>query len=139
MKIKQWLSSLFSSYKFEQVQVEEEVLDEIVRLALGAHPREFIAFLEGRVKNKVLKITGLFYQEYFADENSAFARINFPMGLNVVGTVHSHPVPSTRPSDADLFLFSKQGMVHMIIKTPYRKSDIAIFDSAGKRISVAVA
>jgi proteasome lid subunit RPN8/RPN11 len=50
-----------------------------------------------------------------------------------VGTVHSHPTPDYRPSKADLALFAKKGIIHLIIRYPYTQGDIACYDNSGNR------
>jgi proteasome lid subunit RPN8/RPN11 len=125
-------------FVFENVVIERDVIENIVAFARENHPREFIMFLEGKVKDKVLRIDALSFQEYVSNNETAVARINFPIGTKIVGSVHSHPGPSNRPSNADLRLFSKQGMVHLIIRYPYTQFDIAAYDKNGRAIKIAV-
>jgi len=61
---------------------------------------------------------------------------NLPMTTSIIGTVHSHPGGSTRPSEADRHLFSKFGYVHAIIGEPYTPFKTAFYDKNGHRISV---
>jgi proteasome lid subunit RPN8/RPN11 len=124
----------FEKYEFESIVVEKEVIDNIIELAKQTHPKEFVAFLEGKIKDKALTIYGLAYQEYEASTNATWSKINFPVMANIVGSVHSHPGPSNRPSNADLNFFSKRGIVHMIIKMPYRQEDIQGYDLKGDKI-----
>ncbi|MBW3000876.1 Mov34/MPN/PAD-1 family protein [Candidatus Woesearchaeota archaeon] len=135
-KIGNWLKHVFELEKFdyEKIVIEKEVVDGILELAQMTSPKEFIAFLEGRQRKKVLRIYGLAYQEYFANEHSTLSKINFPITSRIVGSVHSHPGPSNKPSGADLRFFSKRGMVHLIIKSPYREKDIQAYDIKGNKI-----
>jgi hypothetical protein len=49
-----------------------------------------------------------------------------------MGSVHSHPGPSARPSDADLRTFSKNGYFHMIVCLPYSMETFKSYDRYGQ-------
>ncbi len=138
--IKKILSKILGleKFRYDQVKIEKNVVLGILDFAKENHPREFIMFLEGKVKNKVLTITGLIFQEFIANEDSAMPMIRLPINTNVVGSVHSHPGGSNRPSDADLYFFSKHGYFHLIIKKPYLVQDIAAYDKLGRRIGFEI-
>ena len=125
-------------FEFEKVIIDKEVVDNIVELAQQTLPKEFVAFLEGKVKNKVLTVKGLFYQEYIANPSYTVYKFNPPTASNFVGSVHSHPGASNRPSRADLRSFSKNGMVHLIIRMPYRQENIQAYDKLGNPIGFEV-
>lgn len=125
-------------FDYDKVVVQSEVIENICSFAKENHPREFIMFLEGKAKDKVLMINGLAYQEYVANDNSTYAKIYFPLNTDIAGSVHSHPGPSSRPSRADLHTFSKHGMFHMIIHHPYNPEDIQAYDKNGKPIDYSV-
>ena len=122
IKIKKWIKSFFKlhKYEFEKINIKQEVIDTICEIAQQTHPKEFIAFLEGKTKNKILYITDLAYQEYVAGYTSTVFKDYLPLTSNVLGTVHSHPGYSNKPSNADLRVFSKKGIIHLIIKKPYQ-------------------
>ena len=140
-KINNALKRVFEldKYEFEKVVIDKEVIDNIVELANQTLPKEFIAFLEGKIKNKLLHIYGLVYQEYFANPSYTVYKFNPPVASNLVGSVHSHPGPSNYPSKADLQSFSKHGMVHLIIKMPYSAENIQAYDLRGNRINFEIA
>jgi proteasome lid subunit RPN8/RPN11 len=135
-KIKKFFE--LDKYEHEKATIKREVIENIVEFARENHPREFLMFLEGKVKDKVLVIDALAYQEYVANNETAVARIDFPLGVKIIGSVHSHPGPSNKPSNADLRLFSKQGFVHLIIRYPYTEFDIAAYDRNGRLITFSV-
>jgi proteasome lid subunit RPN8/RPN11 len=138
--LKNWLKRFFEldRYDFERVIIDREVIDNIVELAKQTYPKEFIAFLEGKTRKKILRIYGLVYQEYFANPSYTVYKFNPPIISGIVGSVHSHPGPSNHPSAADLHSFSKRGMVHMIIRMPYAAENIQAYDKNGNRISFEV-
>ena len=125
-------------YKFNKIIVNQEVIETICEIAQQTYPKEFIAFLEGKNKNNILRIEGLAYQEYIAGYTSTVFKDYLPLTSNVVGTVHSHPGPHNKPSNADLRVFSKKGVVHMIIKKPYHSEDIQAYDLHGRKIEFGI-
>lgn len=139
-KVKHWLKKGFEleKFDFEKIIIEKEVINAILELAQMTSPKEFVAFLEGKQVKKTLRVYGLAYQEYTANEHSTLARINFPITSKIVGSVHSHPGPRNTPSRADLHFFSKRGMIHLIIGYPYREQDIQGYNSNGNKIRFGV-
>jgi proteasome lid subunit RPN8/RPN11 len=121
-------------FEFDRIVFDKEVIDNISELARQAHPKEFIAFLEGKARKKVMRIYGLAYQEYEASNNATWTKINFPVMANILGSIHSHPGPSNRPSNEDLHFFSKHGIIHLIIHYPYGQEDIQAYDMEGNKI-----
>ena len=103
------------------------------------HPKEFVAVVEGKVENKELKITGLYYRTFTSSVNSASFSSFFGGQVNGIGTVHSHPSSNTRPSNADLLFFNKKGGVHFIIGYPYTGKNIAGYDYKGNEIVFRIA
>jgi proteasome lid subunit RPN8/RPN11 len=140
-RIGKWFKSFFEldKFEFDKVIIEREVIDGIVELANQTLPKEFIAFLEGKVSKKVLRIHGLAYQEYFANPSYTVYKLDPPITSGIVGSVHSHPGASNRPSRADLHSFSKKGMVHLIIRMPYSAETIQAYDGNGNIVEFEVA
>jgi proteasome lid subunit RPN8/RPN11 len=139
-RINDWLKRFFEldKYEFDKIIIEKEVIDAIVELAQQTLPKEFIAFLEGKVKKSTLRIYRLNYQEYIANPSYTVYKMDFPIASDIVGTAHSHPGPSNRPSKADLQSFSKKGLVHLIIRMPYSSQTIQAYDMKGNAISYEV-
>lgn len=134
MKLNNLLGKLLgtSKYQFEEVHVESEVIDEIMNIAKEAYPNEFMALLEGKVEEKILKITGLVFLPVETSQEGAVMQVFMqPLSTNSVGSVHSHPGPSASPSDADLNFFASKGFFHMIIAEPYDRESIRAYDSFG--------
>jgi proteasome lid subunit RPN8/RPN11 len=138
--INDWLKRFFAldQFDFERVIIDREVIDNIIELANQAYPKEFISFLEGKARKKVLRVYGLMFQQYIANNNSTQYIDNLPIMSRVVGSVHSHPGPSNQPSSADLKSFARRGMIHLIIKTPYSAENIQAYDKSGNKISFEV-
>ncbi len=137
MKLNNLLGKLLgtSKFQFEEVHIEGEVIDEIINIAKESYPNEFVALLEGKIKEKVLTITSLiFLPGEVSDEGAVMQIFMQPLTTNSVGSVHSHPGYSANPSDADLHFFSKKGLFHMIIAEPYTRDSIRAYNSFGELI-----
>lgn len=122
--------------RFDKIVITQGVIDSIMEFAKESHPKEFLAFLDGRVKNKRLIIDKLMYQEFVSDNNSAMPIFHFPQTF--YGSVHSHPGHSNRPSNADRQFFSKTGIINLIIKYPYTQKDIRFCNHNAEEISVEI-
>jgi proteasome lid subunit RPN8/RPN11 len=118
----------------QKITLDSDVVHNIISFAHANHPKEFIAILEGQLKEDELVITGLIYQPYHSSHKTSIMRLNLPPFSHAVGSVHSHPSGTNIPSMQDLEFFGKNGIVHMIISYPYGKEDIGCYDSGGQSI-----
>lgn len=126
--------------KFTEVQIDRELVDEIIDIAKESYPNEFSAMLQGKVKNKILKIDGLIFLPGAASESGAVMDIfMMPMLSDAVGSVHSHPGYSADPSTADLQFFAKKGYFHLIIAQPYDEDSIRAYDGYGELVDYTIA
>lgn len=129
----------------EVLGIAGETLSFVLSAARESHPDEYMGFLraedagrlgldrEGRVITDVLVIPG-------TQTNRSSARvstINQPNTAGEVGSVHSHPSGTLRPSDADLETFAR-GEVHVILAAPYGWGDWQAFDSDGNEVDLDV-
>ncbi len=55
-----------------------------------------------------------------------------PLGMNLVGTAHSHPEGPYTPSDADLSTFAETGQVHIIVGQPFDETSWQAYDRIGQ-------
>lgn len=125
--------------KFNEVQIDQRVIDEIIDIARQADPEEYVALLSGKVEDKILKIKGLIFLPFQASSTSAVMQVfMLPLSTDAVGSVHSHPGPSNMPSDADLQFFGKNGYFHMIIAQPYNEYTIGSYDPSGNPVPYRV-
>ncbi len=122
---------------FKEVIINEEVISTIIEFAKNAYPKEFIAFLQGTIKEEKLLINSLTYQHFYASEKSAFTQTTLPLISNIVGTIHSHPLQS-KPSKTDLKFFNKNYMIHIIISYPFNINTIKVYNKYGEEIRFRV-
>jgi proteasome lid subunit RPN8/RPN11 len=128
--MKKWLTKLLGLEKeaFQDVYLTKKTVAAIEAFAKKAYPREFTAYLKGKVRKGSLVIDGLLYQHFASDEGSAEIGNDLPITSGAVGLVHSHPNNDARPSKADKRTFAKTGICHGIIARPYRPNDLVIYD-----------
>jgi len=122
---------------FNEIIIEHTVIEDVIDFANANHPREFVAFFHGIIKNNKLIINSLVYNEFKSDEGSATPIFHFP-DKSFYGSVHSHPTGSNRPSRADLHFFRKTGIVNAIIGNPYTKERMRFYDHEGNEINVKI-
>ncbi|WP_296872323.1 Mov34/MPN/PAD-1 family protein [uncultured Methanobrevibacter sp.] len=119
--------------EFREVRVDREVLESVIYYSKKSYPNEFLAFLDGEIKDKILYITGLIFLPGERSNTSAVIHTELiPMNTKYMGSVHSHPGPSARPSDADLRTFSRNGYFHMIVCLPYSLETFKSYDRYGQ-------
>ena len=129
-----FLSKFFGNKEdeFSEVRVDREVLDSVIHYSKKAYPNEFLAFFDGSIKDEILYITGLIFIPGETGETGAIVHTEMlPMNTKYWGSVHSHPGPSARPSNADLVTFSKNGFFHMIVCLPYGLETFKAYDRYG--------
>jgi proteasome lid subunit RPN8/RPN11 len=116
--------------------IDRAVLDTINRSARASYPKEFIAALraEDGIITEILLIPGSLQ----GDDNATILFHMIPVDLSVVGTVHSHPGGIPKPSDADLDLFRRHGVVHIITASPFNEHSWRAYDGAGRRRELEV-
>lgn len=124
-------------FRFERIIIEQHVIEDIALLAKENHPKEFLAFLDGKIEDKILTITKLLYQEYYASDRSAAPIFRFPTST-FYGSVHSHPGYSNKPSSADRQFFRKVGIINLIICKPYSRDEIRFYNHEGEEIDVEI-
>lgn len=120
---------------YQEVNIDQEVVDEILQIAHEAYPNEFAALLEGKITDNVLHIDGLLFLPGETSDRGAVMNI-FMRSLvdEGIGSVHSHPGYNGSPSGADLQFFSKNGLFHLIIAQPYNEDSIFAYNSFGQRV-----
>lgn len=135
MGFSDFFSKIFQNnkFEFEEVQIDEEVIDAIIYYAKSSDPNEFIALFDAEIKDKILHIFGLVFLPGESSGEGAIINTGMlPTMSHNWGSVHSHPGPSALPSNTDFFTFSKTGLFHMIISQPYEKENILAYNRLGE-------
>ncbi len=112
------------------------LLDMMMESSKDAHPREFAAML--RAKDDTIVELILVPGTISGDSHAILQMHMLPLDFSIVGTVHSHPSPVPRPSEADLEFFRSRGEVHIIIAYPYDRTSYRVFDRNGNETELEV-
>lgn len=117
-------------------KIDKECLGTILESSRSMYPREFAGFLraEGNIIREVLLMPGMIH----GDSHAIFNLAILPIDFSIVGTVHSHPSHSNKPSTEDLHMFSKYGKIHIIVAMPYDENSWKAYDWNGREIEVEV-
>ncbi len=115
--------------------IRRELLLALIEASKSTHPHEFIALLTGK-RNVIEEFIMLPYE---SGETMAVIQTNaLPIGVRIMGTVHSHPSPNPAPSEEDLNMFASHGSVHVIIHYPYCTSCWRAYNARGEEIELEV-
>lgn len=118
------------------LSLSSDVQDGILSYSKGRHPNEAILILKGMSRGGRITADGLVIPPFsHSDPMSAgFQYSSLPFDKSYIGTFHSHPSGSARPSVTDLLNF--YGLVSVIVAFPYDPEDIHAWDSSGKPIKM---
>ena len=133
------VSKMNERNQFRKVCVDQGVIDSVVFYSKKSYPNEFLAMLDGHVKDNVLYITGLLFLPGERSHTSAsFNDWMIPPNQKKWGSVHSHPGNNANPSHADLMTFSKHGPFHMIVCEPYSLETMKAYNAYGEPVAFEV-
>jgi proteasome lid subunit RPN8/RPN11 len=119
-----------------RLRIDAGLIDAINDAAVQTYPNEFVAALraEKGIINEMLMLPGT-----ISGERSGILQLHMlPIDFSVVGSVHSHPGYSARPSEADLAFFSHFGSVHIITCLPFDRTSWSVYNLRGERIEMQV-
>ena len=101
-------------------KITRNCLDLIFECAKSEYPKEFGGFLRVKTDEKDTITELVILPGTISGDSHAIFRFNMlPIDFAIVGTIHSHPSYSARPSGADLQLFQKHGKIHIISAKPF--------------------
>ena len=114
------------------------VADGIITYAKSWHPQEGILILQGKIRRGEIVVEGLIIPPFslHGPYYSGFSGYELPFDLSYIGTAHSHPSGSNKPSLEDLNNY--YGLVSIIISYPYEDNTIGAFDRDGKNMEIKI-
>ena len=120
-------------------KITQKCMDLILECAKSNHPKEFGGLLRVNSENKhVIDELVILPGTVSGDSHAIFRLHMLPIDFTIVGTAHSHPSPSTHPSDADLHLFQKHGRIHIIVAYPYIETSWKAYNYDGDELKITV-
>ncbi|RLF13000.1 MAG: peptidase [Thermoprotei archaeon] len=119
-----------------EVRFPRDLLEGLLQVAKENHPREVFFLLRGSTKRGVVSVEEFLLPPTttFGLGFSSFSLYSMPIDLSIVGTVHSHPSGSARPSIRDMHSFL--GVVMVIVAYPYDMRSVAAYDREGRPVKV---
>ena len=122
-----------------QVIITRIAADGIISYSKGLHPNEAILILRGKSTQEQITVDGLVIPPFASSGPyySGFSDFHLPFDNSYVGTVHSHPSRSNRPSLEDLNS-GFYGTVSIIIAYPYEDDTMAAYDRDGHALEIKV-
>lgn len=122
----------------KQVLITRQTADGIITYSKTCHPNEGILILRGKSSKNEIFVDGLILPPFsvHGPYYSGFPNYDLPFDLSYVGTAHSHPGGSNKPSLEDLNNY--YGLVSIIINYPYTYNTIAAFDRDGNHMELQI-
>src|SRR5665647_1158618 len=113
--------------------IECDTLNFILEASKSMAPEEFAGLLQEKngIITEVLILPGT-----ESSEQNAVIKLFMMPNIEAVGSIHSHPGPNRKPSQADLHLFSKTGNCHIIVGYPYDRQSWTCYDREGNVIEL---
>lgn len=121
------------------VLVLRSIIDGIISYSKSLHPNEAILILQGKTTRDQVIIEGLIIPPFASSGPyySGFSNYHLPFDNSYVGTAHSHPGGSNRPSLEDLNR-GFYGAVSIIIAHPYDDRTMAAYDRDGNKLEINI-
>lgn len=121
-----------------RIVITRQAADGIITYSKTHHPNEAILVLQGKKDKDEIVVNSLIIPPFSMSGPfySGFPVYDLPFDLSYMGTAHSHPGGSNRPSLDDLNHF--YGMVSIIISHPYEDETIGAYDRNGNSLELRI-
>ena len=119
--------------------LKRSVIENLLSYARGAHPRESVLLLRGKVSKDEVFVNDTIIPPFatHGEGFSTFPSHMLPLDFSVVGVAHSHPSGVLAPSVNDLN--QVYGRIMIIVAFPYQSErNIALFNREGKALMFKV-
>lgn len=122
-----------------QVVISRTATDGIISYSKALHPNEAILILQGKTTREQVIIEGLVIPPFALSGPyySGYSNFHLPFDNSYIGSAHSHPGGSNKPSLADLNR-GFYGAVSIIIAHPYEDRMIAAYDRNGNKLEIKI-
>lgn len=120
------------------IEITRKAADGIITYSKAKHPNEAILVLQGDNNKERILIDRLVIPPFSMSGPyySGFPVHDLPFDLSYLGTAHSHPGGSNKPSLEDLNHFF--GLVSLIISHPYEDETLGAFDRNGDKLELRI-
>jgi proteasome lid subunit RPN8/RPN11 len=120
------------------IKIKRAAMEFILTASKNTYPREFIGLLRKNKNNEISEVIVLPKSTY----GKGFSSVDLtmvPYTSKYCGSIHSHPLPNSRPSKNDLLFFSKIGGVHILASYPFSEEDIKVYNKNGEELKFEIA
>ena len=123
----------------KQIIISRSATDGIISYSKALHPNEAILILQGKITREQVIIESLVIPPFALSGPyySGYSNFYLPSDASYVGSAHSHPGASNRPSLEDLNS-GFYGAVSIIIAHPYDERTIAAYDQNGNKLDIKI-
>ena len=123
----------------KQIIISRSATDGIISYSKALHPNEAILILQGKITREQVIIESLVIPPFALSGpyHSGYSNFYLPSDASYVGSAHSHPGASNRPSLEDLNS-GFYGAVSIIIAHPYDERTIAAYDQNGNKLDIKI-
>lgn len=120
------------------VAITRQAVDGIITYSKAKHPNEAILVLQGNSNNERILIDRLVIPPFSMSGPyySGFPVHDLPFDMSYLGTAHSHPGGSNKPSLEDLNHFF--GVVSLIISHPYVDETLGAYNRNGDALDLRI-
>jgi proteasome lid subunit RPN8/RPN11 len=108
--------------------IASDTLNFILEVSKSMASEEFAGLLQ---ENNCIITEVFVLQGTDSSEQNAVIKLFMMPNVKAAGSIHSHPGPNRKPSQADLHLFSKTGNYHIIVGYPYDRQSWTCYDKGG--------
>jgi proteasome lid subunit RPN8/RPN11 len=122
-----------------QVVISRTAIDGIISYSKALHPNEAILILQGKTTREQVVIESLVIPPFALSGPyySGYSNYYLPFDNSYIGSAHSHPGGSNKPSLEDLNR-GFYGAVSIIIAHPYEDRTIAAYDRNGNKLEIKI-
>jgi proteasome lid subunit RPN8/RPN11 len=123
----------------KRILISRSTIDGIISYSKSLHPNEAILILQGTTTPDQVIIEGLIIPPFALSGPyySGYSNFYLPSDSSYVGSAHSHPGGSIRPSLEDLNR-GFYGAVSIIIAYPYEDRTIAAYNRSGNKLELKI-
>lgn len=114
------------------LKIKSSVIESIILAARNTYPDEFLSLLGVDKEGVISELVVL--PATYGKRFSSIMTYLIPFDKSIMGSVHSHPSASNRPSGGDLRVFSRLGRIHFIICFPFNLNTIKAYNVKGKEL-----
>ena len=121
------------------IVISRSAADGIISYSKALHPNEAILILEGKTTHERVIIEGLVIPPFALSGPyySGYSNYYLPSDSSYIGSAHSHPGGSNKPSLEDLNR-GFYGAVSIIIAHPYEDRTMAAYDRNGNKLEMKI-